>query len=72
MPVDNERNPDEQEVREPEYDWSVYGDHEQSTSSIDGKDILALFIAALQTIFLPLILLGIFLLGLGLVLGIFF
>ena len=41
-----------------EVDWLKYArSEEQAVRPLDGKDYLALFIAAIQTIFLPLIVL---------------
>ncbi len=57
---------------ESEFDWSVYGDHEQQSIPLEGKDIIAIFIAALQTIFLPLVLLGVTMLIIGIIIGILF
>ncbi len=57
----------------PEYDWRDYGDHDQSAStSLDGRDIVALFVAALQTIFLPLVILAISMLIIGIAIGLIF
>lgn len=69
MTADDERELEQHEEDETHYDWSVYGDHEQATTSLEGKDYLAIFIASLQTIFLPIILLGTFLFVLGLIFG---
>ena len=56
-----------------EYDWRDYGDHDQSYSqSLEGKDILAIFIASLQTIFLPLIILMVAMVVIGIAIGIIF
>jgi hypothetical protein len=68
--IDDERETKEQEEYERSYDWSEYGDHEQASTSLEGKDILALFIASIQTIFLPLVILAIFLVALGLIFGV--
>ena len=54
-----------------EYDWRDYGEHEEESVSLQGKDYLAIFIAALQTIFLPLVVLMIVLFGFGLIVGLF-
>ncbi len=70
MSIDDEKEFQENEAKEQDFDWSVYGDHDQATTSLDGKDILALFLASLQTIFLPLVLLGLFLFIIGIVLGV--
>ena len=69
---------DEDEIREepkerPDYDWREYGDHDQAFSqSLEGKDIIAIFIAALQTIFLPLVILGAAMLIIGIAIGLIF
>ncbi|MFW9808675.1 MAG: hypothetical protein ACFFE6_04750 [Candidatus Thorarchaeota archaeon] len=55
-----------------EYDWRSYGEHEETTVSLQGKDYLAIFLASLQTIFLPLIILIIVLFSFGLIFGLFF
>jgi hypothetical protein len=59
-------------VRDAEVDWSEYGDHDQATTSLQGKDVIAIFIASLQTIFLPIVLLGVFMLIIGLIFGLLF
>lgn len=42
-----------------EIDWSQYGELESTIATpLDGKDYIALFIAALETIFLPLVILA--------------
>ena len=52
------------ETTEEEVDWLEYAQaEEQAIRPLDGKDYVALFIASLQTIFLPLIILIIVLLG---------
>ncbi|MGD9396483.1 MAG: hypothetical protein PVJ05_08660 [Candidatus Thorarchaeota archaeon] len=49
---------------EEEIDWLEYAQaEEQAVRPLDGKDYVALFIASLQTIFLPLIILIIVLLA---------
>jgi hypothetical protein len=70
MSVDDEGEFQNREDAEDDIDWSVYGDHDQYATSLDSKDILSICIASLQTIFLPLVLLGIFMLVIGLILGI--
>jgi len=65
-------NDDDHEEEETEFDWSVYGDHERETQSLDGRDYVAIFLASLQTIFLPLVILVLVMLGIGLFFGIFF
>jgi hypothetical protein len=58
---------DDQENEKEEYDWSHYGDHDaKKLPPLEGKDYLAIFIASLQTIFLPLIILIFILLGISL------
>ena len=60
---DIEEDPYESE-KEEEIDWLQYAQGEQQAiRPLDGKDYVALFIASLQTIFLPLIILVIVLLG---------
>ena len=56
---------DQEEEREETIDWTQYAlqEAEQAHPPLEGKDILALSIAALQTIFLPLIILIIVLLA---------
>ena len=45
-------------AEEEEVDWLKYARGEdQTVRALDGKDYLALFIAAMQTIFLPLVVL---------------
>ncbi|MGV9103769.1 MAG: hypothetical protein ACOC38_04210 [Promethearchaeia archaeon] len=49
---------DEKQESEREIDWDDYvrrEEHRKRNISLEGKDYVALFIAALQTIFLPLI-----------------
>lgn len=53
-----------------DYDWHEYGE-EKNQIELEGADIVAIFIASLQTIFLPLILLIIFLVVIGVLLGTF-
>lgn len=60
------------EETDSDYDWRQYGDHQAEVYHLEGKDYLAIFIASLQTIFLPLIILAIALLAIGLFVGIFF
>lgn len=51
-----------------EVDWSQYGDHEMGTHTpLDGKDYVALFIASLQSVFLPLVILAIVLGSIGVI-----
>ncbi len=57
---------EEEEEREG-IDWSEYGEHDEPTHApLDGKDYVAFFIASLETIFLPLVLLAVVLLVIGL------
>ncbi|MFX0044278.1 MAG: hypothetical protein ACFE8Z_00380 [Candidatus Hermodarchaeota archaeon] len=56
----------EEEERREDIDWSEYGDHDEPRHPpLDGTDYLALFIASLETIFLPLVLLAIVLVVIG-------
>ncbi|MFW9803989.1 MAG: hypothetical protein ACFFFC_15105 [Candidatus Thorarchaeota archaeon] len=60
----------ENEDEPEEFDWSEYGDHQQSTHApLDATDYVALFIAALQSIFLPLVILAVLLLSIGFILS---
>jgi hypothetical protein len=55
----------EEENRE-DFDWSQYGDSESSTHTpLDRTDYVALFIASLQSIFLPLVILAAVLVSIG-------
>jgi hypothetical protein len=57
---------------EEDVDWSEYEDDTRDNEvHLDTVDYVALFIAALQTIFLPLVILIIFLVGLVFVFTIF-
>lgn len=57
---------------EEDVDWSEYEDNTRDNEvHLDTVDYVALFIAALQTIFLPLVILIIFLVGLVFVFTIF-
>ena len=63
----------EESTENQEYDWREYGDHDQSSSQdLDAKDVIAIFIAALQTIFLPLVILGVAMLIIGVAIGLIF
>lgn len=58
MDSDFENNEEQPQHEEEEIDWMQYArGEEQAIRPLDGKDYLALFIASLQTIFLPLIIL---------------
>ncbi|MHA2602074.1 MAG: hypothetical protein AM324_008110 [Candidatus Thorarchaeota archaeon SMTZ1-83] len=61
---------DEEPRYEPreEFDWSHYGDHESESRHppLDGTDYVAIFIASLESIFLPLVLLAVVLAAIGL------
>lgn len=63
----------EDEEKDEDYNWSEYGEI-QSKGQIDleGKDLLAICIASLQTIFLPILILAAFLLVIGILVGTFF
>jgi hypothetical protein len=60
---------DEEPSLEPreEFDWSHYGEHESESRHppLDGTDYVALFIASLESIFLPLVLLAVVLAAIG-------
>lgn len=63
----------EDENKDEEYKWSEYGDFERRGQvDLEGKDILAICIASLQTVFLPLLILTVFLLVIGMLVGLFF
>ncbi|MFW9927198.1 MAG: hypothetical protein ACFFDM_10580 [Candidatus Thorarchaeota archaeon] len=63
----------EDENKDEEYKWSEYGDFERRGQvDLEGKDILAICIASLQTVFLPLLILTVFLLVIGMLAGLFF
>ena len=64
MSIDFEDHEEERTYPEEEIDWIEYAQaEEQAIRPLDGKDYVALFIASLQTIFLPLIVLIIVLLA---------
>ena len=66
---ENEMEPTDTE----EYDWSNYGDYDRTSSpDLDSKDVVAIFIAALQTIFLPLVILAVSMLIIGIAIGLIF
>ncbi|MFW9920258.1 MAG: hypothetical protein ACFFED_11705 [Candidatus Thorarchaeota archaeon] len=61
----------EQGVNEP--DWEdVMFESEKPVYHLDATDYVALFIAALQTIFLPLVILAVVLVAMGLIFSTFF
>jgi len=63
----------EDEDKEQEYNWSEYGDLEgQNQVKLEGKDVIAISIAAIQTIFLPLFILVVFLVAISIIVGILF
>ncbi|TFH00165.1 hypothetical protein E4H12_00160 [Candidatus Thorarchaeota archaeon] len=52
----------EDKEKDEKYKWSEYGDYDRREAiHLEGKDVLAIAIAALQTIFLPLFILIAFL-----------
>lgn len=64
-----EPSPDDGQV-----DWSEYSppkEQESTTRPLDAKDYVALFIASLETIFLPLIILGLILVAIVLWVAVF-
>ena len=65
MSTDFEDKEEEQYPPEEEVDWLQYAQREEQDElrPLDGKDYIALFIASCQTLFLPLIILIIVLLG---------
>ena len=63
----------EEEVREDEIDWWKFGEPKTDEEiKLQKLDYLAIFIAALQTIFLPFVLLFIVLIAIGLFFGLVF
>lgn len=55
-----------EEEKEESFDWSHYGDQQSKThTALDATDYVALFIASLQSIFLPLVILAIVLASIG-------
>jgi hypothetical protein len=76
MTTENEDSPSEMEFEEEsEVDWKDYVFQDDDTHPIrplDATDYVALFIASLQTIFLPLIILIIVLLAFGFIFTIFY
>ncbi|MHA2397013.1 MAG: hypothetical protein ACXAC0_09940 [Candidatus Thorarchaeota archaeon] len=65
MSTEFEDNEEEQfRPEEKEIDWLEYAQQEQQAlRPLDGKDYIALFVASIQTIFLPLVILVIVLLA---------
>ena len=61
------RNPNERDEEEdPQWDdYQVYLEEKQETVKLEGKDYIALFVASLQTIFLPLIIMIIVFFAIG-------
>lgn len=63
----------DEEDKDDEYNWAEYGDHDhRSQIDLEGKDVLAICIASLQTIFLPILILSAFLVAISLIIGIIF
>jgi len=61
------------EEKDEEYKWSEYGDRDSHEEvALEAKDVLAIAIAALQTIFLPLFILVAFLVVISLLATIIF
>jgi len=61
------------EEKDEDYNWVEYGDHDNRNQiDLEGKDILALCIASLQTVFLPILILSAFLVVISLIIGFFF
>ena len=58
-----------EEKDDPEWDeYRAYLEETQESTKLDGKDYIALFIAALQTVFLPLIIMMIVFFAIGMLL----
>ena len=64
---------DDNEKQEEEIDWMEYASQqeEQALRPLDGKDYVAIFIASIQTIFLPLVILVIVLFAFNFLLQVF-
>ena len=61
----------DEEIHNEEIDWTKYGEPiEEEEVNLEKMDYLALFIASLQTIFLPFILFTIILLAIGIAIGV--
>lgn len=61
-----------EEMDEPEWDeYRAYLEVSQEQVKLDGKDYVALFIASLQTIFLPLLIMMIVIVAIGMILFVF-
>jgi len=75
MATNREPNGETEQVEE-DVDWDEYAyrktQREKPPIELDATDYVALFLASLQTIFLPLVILSIVLLGFALILGIVF
>ena len=53
---DNYEGPSREEKDDPEWDeYRTYLEETQESTKLDAKDYIALFVASLQTIFLPLV-----------------
>jgi hypothetical protein len=61
----------EEDQSDEDYDWSIY-DKEDTAVHLEGKDYIALFIASLETIFLPLVIIIILLFVISITLSILF
>ncbi|MGY5881158.1 MAG: hypothetical protein RTV31_12960 [Candidatus Thorarchaeota archaeon] len=62
----------EDEDKDEKFNWSEYGDEDrQNQIELEAKDVLAISIAALQTIFLPLFILVAFLIAISMIVGFF-
>lgn len=62
----------EDEDKDEKFNWSEYGDQDrQNQIELEAKDVLAISIAALQTIFLPLFILVAFLIAISMIVVIF-
>jgi len=62
----------EDEDKDEDYKWHEYGDYDrQNQVDLEGKDVIAICIAALQTIFLPLFILIAFLVSISIIIGLF-
>ena len=63
----------EDEDKDEDYKWHEYGVYDrQNQVDLEGKDVIAISIAAIQTIFLPLLILVVFLVAISMIIGILF
>ena len=69
---DNYEGPSREEKDDPEWaEYRTYLEERQESTNLDGKDYLALFIASLQTIFLPLVIMMVVFVAIAMILFLF-